>query len=231
MIRNACDAVDPPRVAKSEIKPLSPTEVSDLLAAAAGDRLESLYIVAIGTGLRLGELCGLQWSDVNLKDGVLSVRHTLTEVGGKLTLTEPKTAKGRRLVTLPQRVVDSLAEHRKRAVASGFAGLSWVFTNTIGGPLRRSHFHRNEFKPMLKHAGLPDIRFHDLRHTSATLLLAQGVHPKVVQERLGHAHISLTLDTYSHVLPSMQADAANRMDAMLVPTIAENGGKMAVKTG
>jgi integrase len=229
--RNVCDAVDSPRVAKSEIRPLSVEQVGDLLAAAAGDRLESLYIVAIGTGMRLGELFGLQWSDINLKDGVLSVRHTLTEVGGKLTLTEPKTAKGRRLVTLPQRVVDSLANHRKRAVASGLAGVPWVFTNSIGGPLRRSHFHRNDFKPMLKHAELPDIRFHDLRHTSATLLLTQGIHPKVVQERLGHAHISLTLDTYSHVVPSMQADAATRMDAMLVPTIAANGGKMAVNAG
>jgi integrase len=101
--RNVCDAVDPPRVAKSEITPLSAEQVGDLLAAATGDRLESLYIIAIGTGLRLGELFGLRWPDVNLKDGVLSVRHSLTEVGGKLTLTEPKTAKGRRSWRFPKR--------------------------------------------------------------------------------------------------------------------------------
>ena len=231
VVRNVCDAVDPPRVPKSEITPLDPTQVGELLAAAVGDRHEALYVLAIGSGLRMGELFGLQWSEVNLDAGTVSVRHTLSEVGGKLTLTEPKTAKGRRLVTLPRRVVDALIEHRRRNVAAGFAGVPFVFCNSTGGPLRRSHFHRNDFKPLLKRAELPDIRFHDLRHTSATLLLAQGVHPKVVQERLGHAQISLTLDTYSHVLPSMQADAANRLDSMLVAASVENGGKLAVNAG
>jgi integrase len=203
-----------------------------LLGAAKGDRLEALYITAIGTGLRLGELFGLQWADLDLKASTLTVRRTLTEVNGKLSLAEPKSAKGRRLVTLPQRVTDALADHRKRAVASGFAGVPYVFCNSVGGPLRRSHFHRNEFKPLLKRAELPAIRFHDLRHTSATLLLVQGVHPKVVQERLGHAQISVTLDTYSHVLPSMQLDAATRLDSMLAAApAAENGGKLAVNAG
>jgi integrase len=232
VVRNVCCAIDPPRVVKSDITPLNPGQVGKLLAAAKDARLEAIYMVAIGIGLRLGELFGLQWSDVDLDASTLAVRHTLTEVGGKLTLTEPKTAKGRRLVTLPRRVVDALVDHRKRMVASGFAGVPFVFCNSRGGPLRRSHFHRNEFKPLLKRAELPAIRFHDLRHTSATLLLAQGVHPKVVQERLGHAQISLTLDTYSHVLPSMQADAASRLDSLLVPIPAvENGGKMAVNVG
>jgi integrase len=232
VVRNVCDAVDAPRVPKSNITPLTPEQVGKLLAAAKADRFEALYVLAIGSGLRLGELFGLQWADVDLKAGTLSVRHTLTEVGGKLTLSEPKTAKGRRLVTLPRRVVDALLDHRKRMVVLGLAGVPFVFCNSMGGPLRRSHFHRDEFKPLLKRAGLPEIRFHDLRHTSATLLLAQGVHPKVVQERLGHAQISVTLDTYSHVLPSMQVDAASRLDSMLVASPAvENGGKLAVNAG
>jgi site-specific recombinase XerD len=136
------------------------------------------------------------------------------------------------LVTLPSRVVDALVAHRKRMVAVGFAGVSFVFCNRAGGPLRRSHFHERDFKPLLTKAGLHAIRFHDLRHTSATLLLTQGVHPKVVQERLGHSQISVTLDIYSHVMPSMQVDAARSLDAMLVPAPAkENGGKLAVNAG
>jgi integrase len=231
-VRNVCDAVDAPTVPEREITPLTPEQVGKLLAAAKDDRLEALYVLAIGSGMRLGELFGLQWRNVNLNAGTCSVCHSLTELGGKLTLSEPKTAKGRRLVTLPRRVIDALIDHRKKMVALGFAGVPFVFCNSVGGPLRRSHFHRNEFKPLLKRAGLPDIRFHDLRHTSATLLLAQGVHPKVVQERLGHSQISVTLDTYSHVLPSMQVDAANRLDSMLVATpAAENGGKLAVNAG
>jgi integrase len=230
VLRNVCDAVDPPRISRRDIHPLSPEQVGDLLASAQGDRLEALYPTAVGTGLRLGELFGLQWVNVDLVGRSISVRHTLTELNGILTLTEPKSAKGKRLVELPQRVVNALHEHRKRMLAEGFGSVPWVFCNLHGGPLRRSHFHSEHYKPLLERAGLPAIRFHDLRHTSATLLLVQGVHPKVVQERLGHAQISLTLDTYSHVLPSMQKDAAGKLDSMLIPTpAAENGGKMAVK--
>src|SRR5262249_31223383 len=116
--------------------PLTPEQVGKLLAAAKADRLEDIYNTALATGLRLGELFGLQWADVDLNAGTLSVRRTLTEVSGKLTLTEPKSAKARRLVTLPQRAVFALAEHRKRAIASGYAGVPFVFCNSVGGPLR-----------------------------------------------------------------------------------------------
>ena len=118
-------------------------------------------------------------------------------------------------IELSARAVAALHDHRKRALAEGNAASPWVFCNTLGGPLRRSHFHRQDFKPLLKRAGLPDIRFHDLRHTMATLLLSQGEHPKVVQERLGHSQIGITMDTYSHVLPGMQRAAADRLDAAL----------------
>jgi integrase len=212
--RNVCDAVDPPRLDRRDIKPLDTDQVSAMLKAAKGDRLEALYMLAVMTGLRLGELFGLQWPDLDLSGGALTVRHTLTEVSGKLTLDEPKTDKSRRRVELPKMAVNALHEHRKRMVAAGHAGCAYVFCNKSGGPLRRSHFHSESFKPLLKSAELPDIRFHDLRHTAATLLLAEGVHPKIVQERLGHSQISVTLDIYSHVLPTMQKEAAGKLDRL-----------------
>jgi integrase len=143
------------------------------------------------------------------------VQHSLQELKGNLTLAELKTARGRRRIDLPQLAIDALIRHRARLLMEGLAGVPWVFPNLSGGPWRRSHLHFKEFKTLLKQAGLPDIRFHDLRHTSATLLLSQGVHPKVVQERLGHSQISVTLDTYSHVLPSMQVEAAGKFDQLL----------------
>ncbi len=213
--RNVCDAVDPPRVLKADIHALTSEQVAVLLETANGNRLEALYVLAVASGMRLGEMFGLQWSDVNLEDDAVTIRHTLLELSGKLTLAEPKTAKSRRRVELPEMAVRALLQHRKRMVAEGHAASPWVFCNQHGGPLRRSHFHRQDFKPLLKKADLPDIRFHDLRHTSATLLLSQGVHPKIVQERLGHSQISVTMDTYSHVLPTMQREAANKMNAIL----------------
>ncbi len=229
VVRNVCDAVEPPRVPKSEITPLDTSEVGRLLAAADGDRLEALYWLAIGSGLRIGELFGLQWSDIDLSAGTVSVRRTLTEIDGKLALAEPKSAKSRRLVVIGSKVIDKLSGHRKATVAAGLAGSEHVFTNQHGGPLRRSHFHADEFKPLLKRAGLRMVRFHDLRHTHATQLLSQGVHMKVVQERLGHSQISLTMDTYSHVMPSMQIDAAAKMDSLMIADHSENGSQLAVK--
>jgi integrase len=116
---------------------------------------------------------------------------------------------------LPTVAVEALRNHRKAMIAEGLGDVPWVFCNHHGRPLRRSHFHAYEFKPLLESANLPKIRFHDLRHTSATILLSAGVHPKVVQERLGHAQISVTLDIYSHVLPGMQREAAAKFDELL----------------
>lgn len=228
--RNVCDAVDAPRVSKREMKTLTPEQAGQLLNASTTDRMHALYWLALGTGLRIGELFALHWRDVDLKAGTVAVRYTLTEVNGKLALTEPKSAKSRRLIDLPQQAVVALVEHRKNMIVEGFAAVEHVFCNQHGGYLRRSHFHREDYKPLLKRAGLPSIRFHDLRHTSATMLLAQGVHPKVVQERLGHSQISLTMDTYSHVMPGMQKDAAGKLDSLLIPAgPPENGSNMAVK--
>jgi integrase len=195
---------------------LDAKQVGQLLTAARGDRLFALYALAVTTGLRQGELLGLQWEDIDLKVGSLAVRHILEEDNhtGVRRLAEPKTATSRRRVEIPRVAVAALRAHRKRAFAKGEIG-GLIFRDTDGGPLRKGNLIRRSFKPLLTKAKLPSIRFHDLRHTAATLLLAEGVNPKVVQERLGHAQIHLTLDTYSHVLPSMQKDATARLDRLL----------------
>ncbi len=233
VIRNVCDAVEPPTVPKSQITPLDENQVAQLLAAAKGDRLEALYHLAIGSGMREGELFGLQWSSLDLTTGTVSVSRSLCEISGKLSLGEPKSAKSRRMVTLPQHAVVALETHRKRQMAAGFGGVEYVFCNQHGGPLRRSHFQADEFKPLLTRAGLPPVRFHDLRHTHATLMLLAGENPKVVQERLGHSSIGITLDTYSHVLPSVQTGAATKLDAIIRAALSknENGCQLAVKAG
>jgi len=168
----------------------------------------------VTTGLRQGELFGLQWADVNLQTGMLAVRRTLIEVGGKLSFGPPKSKSGTRAIRLPAVAVEALTTHRAEMMRDGFAGASVVFCDTKGGPLRRSNFLRKYFKPLLERAGVPDVRFHDLRHTSATLMLADNIHPKIVQQRLGHSQIALTLDTYSHVLPSMDEAAAGTFDRL-----------------
>ena len=210
--RNPCAAVERPRVPRKEFRVLDADEARRLLEAAKGDRLEALLVLALTTGMRQGELLGLQWEDVDLKNGTIYVRRTLLEVDGRLTTGETKSGRNRRL-DLPKIAVEALREHRKRMMAEGHPG-PWVFCDTKGGPIRKNNLIRRWFKPLLEKAGLPEIRFHDLRHTAATLLLTLGVHPKVVQERLGHSQISVTLDTYSHVLPSLQKQAASRLDAL-----------------
>ena len=212
---NVCAEVERPRILKAEITPLDNDQSLLFLKVAEEHRLYAIFNVAIATGMRLGELFGLQWPDVDLKAGVIMVKRALVEVHGRLHLLEPKTARSRRRIDLPQVSIAALEKHRAAMVQNGWGDVPWVFCDSRGGPLRRSHFHKNVFKPLLVKADLPDIRFHDLRHTSATLLLSAGVHPKVVQERLGHSQISVTLDTYSHVLPTLQREAAGKLDQML----------------
>ncbi|MEX2111895.1 MAG: site-specific integrase [Pirellulales bacterium] len=233
IVRNVCDAVEPPKVPKSKIMPLDQKQVAALLDAAKGDRLEALYHLAIGSGMREGEMFGLHWSSLDLAAGTVSVKQSLAEVGGKLSVGEPKSGAARRQIGLPQHAIKALEAHRRRQMAAGFGGCEFVFCNQSGGPMRRSHFHAGDFKPLLRKAGLPDCRFHDLRHTHATLCLLAGENPKVVQERLGHANISITLDTYSHVLPSMKAGTAAKLDAIVATAMAEHeiGCTLAVKAG
>jgi integrase len=216
--RNVSEAVDPPRVRRKEIKPLSPAQARTLLETARGDRLEALYVLAVHCGLRQGELLGLKWEDVDLDRGTLQVRRTLS--GG--AFTTPKTAKSRRSVRLTDSALEALRKHLERQLGEiDSAGPLWqenglMFATTRGTPLNRHNLGSRSFKPLLERAGLPrSTRFHDLRHTCATLLLIKGVHPKIVQELLGHSNVGITLDTYSHVLPGMGDGAANAMESVL----------------
>lgn len=213
--RNPCEVVDKPRRERAEVKFWTAEQASAFLDAIESDRLRALYVLAIASGLRQGELFGLKWEDVDLERGQLAVRRSLVEIRGKITEEDPKTESGRRNVALPAIAIDALREHRKRMLAEGNHAATYVFCDTEGGPLRKSNVRRRSFEPLLERAGLPPITFHGLRHSCATMLLTEGVHPRVVQERLGHADVTVTLRTYSHVLPTLQKDAAERIDAVL----------------
>jgi len=219
--RNATEAVKPPQVRKEEIRPLTAEQVKILFEAVRGDRLEALYILAVHTGLRQGELLGLKWGDVDLEAGTLQVRRTLTTAKGGPVLSAPKTKGSRRTVKLSQTALEDLRSHLERQLREiDLAGDLWqenglIFASQSGEPLDRRFITTHRFKPLLRRAGLPQIRFHDLRHTCATLLLTKNVNPKVVSEMLGHATIAITLDTYSHVLPNMQSEAAKAMEDAL----------------
>jgi integrase len=215
--RNAAASAKPPQLRQAEIRPLSPTQAKAFLEAAHGDRMEALYVLAITAGLRQGELLGLKWEDVDLEGGTLQVKRTLSNG----IFTAPKTAKSRRSVKLTTRALEILKHHRQRQLeerdrmANLWVDHGLVFATEVGTPMNRHNLNARSFKPLLKRAGLPDRRFHDLRHTCATLLLSKGVHAKFVQELLGHATIAVTLDTYSHVLPGMGNQAANAMEDAL----------------
>lgn len=221
--RNVCDLVDGPRMAERELHVLNPDQVRHLLLVAEGDRLEALFILAVTSGMREGELLALRWADVDLERGVVRVRATLqrTKDAGYI-LAAPKTKKSRRQITLATRARDALRTHRARQAEERLKlGAAWdgtldlVFPNQTGRPMDAMNLTHRHFQPLLVRAGLPRMRFHDLRHTAATLLLGRGVNPKIVSEMLGHASIGITLDIYSHVLPDMQAQAAVEMDAAL----------------
>ncbi len=220
--RNATEAVKPPQVRREEIRPLTPEQVKQLLDAARGDRLEALYTLAVHTGLRQGELLGLKWEDVDLEAGSLHVKRTLTTARGGPRLAAPKTKGSRRRVSLTRGAVDALRGHLARQLEEiDRASSLWqenglVFASDMGTPLDRRDLTSRQFKPLLKRAKLPETtRFHDLRHTCATLLLTKNVNPKVVSEMLGHSNIAITLDTYSHVLPNMQDSAARALEEAL----------------
>jgi len=222
--RNVSEAVKAPRPAPKEMHPLSPEQARRLLDAARGERFEALYVLAVTTGMRQGELLALRWSDVDLEDpeqATVSVRRTLTRNGGRVAFGEPKTKKSRRSIRLTPQAVRALREHLERQLreiemlGDRYEDQGLLFATDTGGPLNPSNLRQRSFLPLLKKARLPHVRFHDLRHTCATLLLSQGTHPKFVQELLGHATIAITLDTYSHVMPSMGDQTARAMQNAL----------------
>jgi integrase len=221
--RNVATLVRAPRPTHHEMRTLSPEQARTLLEAARDDPLEALYVLAITTGMRRGELLALHWADVNLDERFLQVRYTVQHVkGGGYVFAPPKTPRSRRKIALTGMAVEALRRHRRRQLEQRVElGAEWhdedlIFTSADGHAIRANHVLQRMFTPLLQRAGLPLIRFHDLRHTAATLLLLQGVHPKVVSEMLGHATVSMTLDTYSHVLPDMQKDATAALDRLLV---------------
>jgi integrase len=216
--RNAAHLVDAPRVVMAERSALSVTDAKRILAAVHGDRLEALYVLALTTGLRMGELLGLAWSDWNRETATLEVRHALVRVGGKYRLDEPKTRSSVRAITLPAFAATALEEHRRRQLEERIAAGSptadgLIFVSPAGRPISAgwlSHHWRKVADPL----GL-DLRFHDLRHGQASLLVALGVHPRVAAERLGHATIRQTMERYAHVDLALDREAAGKLDEAL----------------
>jgi integrase len=207
---NVADLVDAPRVPQRQMRALSPDDARQVLATAADDPLEPLWRLAITCGLRLGELLALRWSEIDLERGTLRVVATLEQwQDGIAVIAEPKTHRSRRQVLLGAAIVDALRRHR-----GAHPGIGFVFTRSDGRPLSRSMVD-NAWTQLNVSAGVPQVRFHDLRHTAATLLLGRGVHPKIVSEMLGHSTVAITLDLYSHVTPTMQREAASAMDDLL----------------
>ncbi|HEY3925878.1 MAG TPA: site-specific integrase [Acidothermaceae bacterium] len=174
--------------------------------------------LAIHTGMRRGELLGLKWADVDLAHGQVSVRRGVVAVGYQVQISEPKTARSRRLVALDDATVRLLEEHRsvRNAAGGSVAGSAFLFAGADGHPFHPDHVY-GRFVRLRSLAGLPAIRFHDLRHTHATLALASGVNPKIISERLGHASVAFTMDVYSHAIPSLQADAARALADLIGP--------------
>lgn len=226
LTRNVADAVDAPRPQRREHSALIPEQIGVLLKSVEGHPLEMIVQLAIGTGLRRGEILALSWDDVDLDAGVIRVRRSLVPTKAGNRVQEPKTVKGRRSVPLPRSTVSALkhqrakqAEHRLQ-LASLYQNNGLVCAREDGSPFQPGAVTQM-FARLTKKAGLPPIRFHDLRHTHASLLLERGVHPKVVQERLGHSTILVTMDTYSHVMPTLQQEAALKLDEALRPRKAK----------
>lgn len=216
---NPADAVKPPRAEHKEIQVLDEKGAAALLRPLEGTRFHLVALLAVGTGMRRGELLGLRWQDIDLKSGKLAVRQNLQQTSSGLLFKSPKTAKGQRSISLMPSTVTALRLHKRRQAAlrlekgPEYQDCGLVLCEDDGSPWTPNRFSAQWHKAVGERG--QKVRFHDLRHTHATLLLRQGVHPKVVSERLGHATINITLDTYSHVMPDMQDEAAEKLDGVL----------------
>ncbi len=217
---NAAAMVDGPRVEPYEYKPFTRHEARRFLAAVRGDRLEALYTVALAMGLRQGEALGLRWQDVDLDLGYIRVHRQLQRFHGRFELVQLKTARSRRTLVMPPVVSKALRVHRDRQTSdqrnesSVWNELGLVFTRADGNPLDGTVVS-HQFHRILDRAELLQRRFHDLRHSCATLLMAQHVSPRVVMEILGHSQIGVTMNTYSHVIPELGKSAAKKMESLL----------------
>jgi len=212
---NPCNAVDPPKKSKKEMKVLDEFEIELLLDHVKKEKIYLPVLLALTTGMRRGEICGLKWSDVDFINNVIYVSKALQMIEGTLTLVEPKTQKSNRSVAVPENVMEVLKAERKKQIeyrmilGETYKNNNFVCSWDDGRPINPDYISKT-FPKIRRKLGL-EVRFHDLRHTHATMLLKQNIHPKVVQERLGHSSIGITMDTYSHVSPDMQKEAAKKI--------------------
>ncbi len=220
---NPALATRPPRATSREMSVLDESQLNSLLVASKGHRLEALYHLAVTTGMRQMELLGLKWTDLGWDKQTLKVERQLVRSRVKgIQFLPPKTNSGRRTLSLGSNTISALKDHHKRLQTEKQAvGESWVengliFSNALGKPIDPRRLLK-DFKKLLKVGGLPEIRFHDLRHTSATLMLNHGIPIMVVSRRLGHARPSITLNIYGHLIPSMDVMAADKIDELVTP--------------
>ncbi|MCP4614441.1 MAG: site-specific integrase [Planctomycetes bacterium] len=227
LAHNICESVDPPRPRKKEMIALDTGDVQKLLEATSQSLYGGIFYLAIYTGLRRSELLGLRWCDVDIPRKSISINQTVVRLIGKgLVVGQPKTKSSRRSVSLSPNAAALLSGLKaKRMEQLESVGIKldesgFVFSNPDGGPVSPDAVS-HEFQKTVKVLGLPPVRFHDLRHTHATLMLKEGIHPKIVSERLGHSTIAITMDTYSHVLPGMQEEAALVFEKSLEKSVPE----------
>jgi integrase len=221
--RNPASIVLPPRPRRREMTALTSTQLLILFGSTRGERFHPLWVLLGTAGLRLGEALGLEWVDVNLEARRISVRQAVQRRRGVgLVLLAPKTPRSRRSVQLTELAVEALQKHRRQQAklrstkSSQAPSPRFVFTSRVGGPMDGSRARTALLEALLR-AGLPRVRVHDLRHTTASVLLEIGVHPKVVQDLLGHSTIAVTMDTYSHVAPGLHLEAIQKLDVLLSP--------------
>ena len=211
--------VELPKRNNKEMKVLTNEQAVKFLNYSVLTPWKALFSLLLCTGMRPGEALGLKWGDLNLRSGRVSIQRSFSRSGNTWTLKETKTARSKRSVPLPPSVIKDLKELREEKLNAKVTEINineqFIFSNGNGKPINYRNMYDRHFKRILKEADLPDIRLYDLRHTCATLLLSAGENPKVVSERLGHADITLTLNTYSHVLPDMQDKATNKLEEML----------------
>lgn len=223
---NPAAGAQPPRPRRAELNILDQAATEQILAAAEGSRFECPVAIAVATGMRRGEILGLRWSDIDPDFMLAQVRRSLQHTKQGPIYENPKTKRSRRSVVLPAFLGPYLARQRKDQDVRR-AKCDWNENNLVVDYRDGSPWKPDSFSPawsgFLRRSGLPHVRFHDLRHAHATLMLSKGVHPKIVSERLGHASIGITLDTYSHVLPSMQQDAADEFDDLFSSTPRTEG--------
>jgi integrase len=217
IVRNPADLAKPPAAKATRARAMrtwTPEELRSFLGHVLDSALYPAFLLASTTGMRRGEVLGFRWRDLDLDAGRASVRQAVISVGYRVSVSEPKSGKGRSIDLDPE-TVRTLREHRKRQFAAGaVTATGLVFCHPDGSPIHPDRFSK-VFDGLVRSSGLPRIRLHDLRHTHATHLLGAAVHPKIVQERLGHSSIAITLDTYSHVTPALQREAADVTGALL----------------